>query len=277
MQQLISQYGYLAVFVLMLAESACIPVPSEVIMMFGGALAAGAVPGAHPALSGVVAAGVLGSVAGSYGAWAVGRYAGQAAIRRWGRRVGVREHEIDRATAWFERHGPVAVLVGRVIPVIRTFISLPAGFADMSAGTFGVYTTLGVIPWTAALGIAGYALGANWEHVANEFHGPTYVIAGLAVAGLLVVVVRRRRRNAAAAETDGPVRAPGPVSAPGPSGYRPGPAYHDNPAYRDGPAYQNVPAYRDGRAYRDGPAYRDGRAYRDGPAHEPSPSGRQYR
>ncbi len=264
MQHLISQYGYLAVFVLMLAESACIPVPSEVTMMFGGALAAGAVAGAHPALSGVVAAGVLGNVAGSYLSWAVGRYAGQAAIRRWGRRVGVREHEIDRATVWFERHGPVAVLVGRFIPVIRTFISLPAGFADMPAGTFGVYTTLGVIPWTAALGIAGYALGANWEHVANEFHGPTYVIAGLAAAGLIVVLVRRRRRNAAAAGTAGPGRAPGPAPAPGPSSYRPGPAYQDNLAYRDGPAYQ------DGRAYQDGPAYQDGRGY------EPSPSGWDY-
>ena len=271
MQQLISQYGYLAVFVLMLAESACIPVPSEVIMMFGGALAAGAVAGAHPALSGVVAAGVLGSVAGSYAAWAVGRYAGQAAIRRWGRRVGVREHEIDRATAWFERHGPVAVLVGRVIPVIRTFISLPAGFADMSAGTFGVYTTLGVIPWTAALAIAGYALGANWEHVANDFHGPTYVIAGLAAAGLLVVMVRRRRRNAGAAPAAGPVRAPGPAPAPGPSGYRPG------PAYQDGRAYQDRPAYQEGPSYQDGPAYHDGPAYGDGPAYEPSPPGRQYR
>ena len=79
MQHLISQYGYLAVFVLMLAESACIPVPSEVIMMFGGALAAGAVAGAHPSLAGVFAAGVLGNVAGSYIAWAVGKYAGQAA------------------------------------------------------------------------------------------------------------------------------------------------------------------------------------------------------
>ena len=78
MQHLISQYGYLAVFVLMLAESACIPVPSEVIMMFGGALAAGAVAGAHPSLAGVFAAGVLGNVAGSYVSWAVGKYAGQA-------------------------------------------------------------------------------------------------------------------------------------------------------------------------------------------------------
>jgi membrane protein DedA with SNARE-associated domain len=263
-QHLISQYGYLAVFVLMLAESACIPVPSEVIMMFGGALAAGAVAGAHPALAGVVAAGVLGSVAGSYVAWAVGKYAGPSAIRRWGRRVGVREHEIDRAIAWFERHGPVAVLVGRVIPVIRTFISLPAGFADMSAGTFGVYTTLGVIPWTAALGIAGYALGANWEHVANDFHGPTYAIAGVGAVVLVVLFLRRRRKNAAAAAA-GPGLVPAPAPAAGPSGYWPGPAYQDGPGYRPGPGYQDGPDYRDGPGYQDAPAYRS------------SPSGRQYR
>jgi membrane protein DedA with SNARE-associated domain len=162
-QHFISQYGYVAVFLLMLAESACIPIPSEVIMLFGGALAAGAVPGAHPSLAGIVLAGVLGTVAGSYISWAVGRYAGQAAVRRWGRLVGLRDHDIDRATRWFERHGPAAVLFGRVIPVVRTFISLPAGFAGMPAGRFGLYTTLGCIPWTAALGIAGYALGADGQ------------------------------------------------------------------------------------------------------------------
>ena len=266
MQQLISQYGYLAVFVLMLAESACIPVPSEVIMMFGGAFLgmSCAVAGAHPSLSGVVAAGVLGSVAGSYVSWAVGRYAGQAAIRRLGRRVGVREHEIDRATAWFERHGPVAVLVGRVIPVIRTFISLPAGFADMSAGTFGVYTTLGVIPWTAALGIAGYALGANWERVANDFHGPTYIIAGIVAVGLIVLVVRRRR-NAAASPTPDPVRGPGPAPSAGPSGYRPAPAY----PYQDAPPYQGAPGYPPSPAYRDDPGY-PRPAYQDAPGY-PAP------
>jgi membrane protein DedA with SNARE-associated domain len=258
-QHLISQYGYLAVFVLMLAESACVPIPSEAIMMFAGALAAGAVPGAHPALAGVVAAGVFGNVAGSYLSWAVGRYAGQAAIRRWGRRVGIREHEIDKAMAWFDRHGPVAVLVGRVIPVIRTFISLPAGFADMPAGTFGLYTTLGAIPWTAALGIAGYAVGANWEHVANDFHGPTYVIAAVLVAGLAVWLVRRRRRgNAGAAGNAVPANGQ-TVSAergaypdrPGYQGDRPGyPA--DRPGYpAGGPAY---PAERPGYPA-GGPAY----------------------
>jgi membrane protein DedA with SNARE-associated domain len=197
-QHFITQYGYLAVFLLMLAESACIPIPSEVIMLFGGALAAGAVPGAHPSLLGIIVAGVLGNLAGSYVAWAVGKYAGQAAVRRWGRRVGIREHDIDRATAWFERHGASAVLFGRVVPVVRTFISLPAGFAGMPAIRFGLFTTLGCIPWTAALAIAGYALGANWQSVANGFHGPTYAIAGIivvAAAAAIVLRLRRRRRN----------------------------------------------------------------------------------
>jgi membrane protein DedA with SNARE-associated domain len=197
-QHFITQYGYLAVFLLMLAESACIPIPSEVIMLFGGALAAGAVPGAHPSLLGIIVAGVLGNLAGSYIAWAVGKYAGQAAVHRWGRRVGIREHDIDRATAWFERHGASAVLFGRVVPVVRTFISLPAGFAGMPAIRFGLFTTLGCIPWTAALAIAGYALGANWQSVANGFHGPTYAIAGIivvAAAAAIVLHLRRRRRN----------------------------------------------------------------------------------
>jgi membrane protein DedA with SNARE-associated domain len=220
-QHFITQYGYLAVFVLMLAESACIPVPSEVIMLLGGALAAGAVAGAHPSLAGIIIAGVLGNVAGSYVAWAVGRYAGQAAVRRWGRLVGVRDREIDRATAWFQRHGTTAVLVGRVIPVVRTFISLPAGFAAMPPVRFGVYTTLGCIPWTTALGVAGYALGANWQSVANGFHGPTYAIAGIlvvAVAAAIIVRFRRSRRDRAG--TPGSQGA-GEEGAGRPPGYRP--------------------------------------------------------
>jgi MYXO-CTERM domain-containing protein len=261
-QHLISQYGYLAVFVLMLAESACIPVPSEVIMMFGGALAAGAVAGAHPLLGGVVAAGVLGSVAGSYVAWAVGRYAGQAAISRWGRRIGIREHEIDRAADWFERHGPVAVLVGRFIPVIRTFISLPAGFADMPAGPFGLYTTLGAIPWTAALAIIGYALGAHWEQVAGDFHGPTYVIAGLLVVGLAVALLRRRRRPARGAADPAPGQASRAAQASPVA-----PAQPPFPGYRPAPVPAAPLGYRPARV---APTQAQ-------PAYRPDPAGSRYR
>jgi membrane protein DedA with SNARE-associated domain len=203
-QHLITQYGYAAVFLLMMAESACIPIPSEVIMLFGGALAAGAYPGAHPSLAGIVLAGVLGNVAGSYIAWGVGRYAGQPAARRWGRRFGVRDRDIDRAVAWFDRHGSSAVLFGRVVPVVRTFISLPAGFADMPAGRFGLFTTLGCIPWTAALGIAGYVLGTDWQHIADDFHGPTYAIAGIVVVALAVAVVLYFRRRRAGTDVGEP-------------------------------------------------------------------------
>jgi membrane protein DedA with SNARE-associated domain len=298
-QHLISQYGYLAVFVLMLAESACVPVPSEVIMMFGGALAAGAVAGAHPLLAGVVAAGVLGSVAGSYIAWAVGRYAGQAAISRWGRRIGIREHEIDRAADWFERHGPVAVLVGRFIPVIRTFISLPAGFADMPAGTFGLYTTLGAIPWTAALAIIGYALGAHWEQVASDFHGPTYVIAGLLVAGLAVALLRRRRNAGRAADPAPGRAAPADWAAPagpadwaapaGPAGWAPpaGPAAPAGWAPPAGPAGPAAPARAPFPGYRPAPVRpaQPPLGYRPAPvaptqaqpAYRPDPAGSRYR
>jgi membrane protein DedA with SNARE-associated domain len=194
-QHFITSYGYVAVFLLMLAESACIPVPSEVIMMLGGALAAGAVAGTHPNLVLVIVAGVAGNVAGSYLAWAVGRYAGQAAVRRWGGRVGLRRHDIDRASRWFERRGTAAVLVSRMVPVVRTFISLPAGFAAMRPVRFGVYTLLGCIPWTTGLAVAGYALGRNWRSVADGFHGPSYVIAAVIVVALAVAVFLHFRRR----------------------------------------------------------------------------------
>jgi membrane protein DedA with SNARE-associated domain len=195
-QSFIANYGYVAVFLLMLAESACIPIPSELIMLFGGALAAGAVAGTHLNLEAVIAAGVAGNLAGSYLAYAVGRYGGQAALHKWGRRLYLREHDLDKATAWFTKYGPAAVGFGRCLPVIRTFISLPAGIAGMNAARFGLYTVIGCIPWTAALGWAGYAVGSNWQQVAGDFHGPTYIIAGIvgiALAVAVFVFVRNRR------------------------------------------------------------------------------------
>jgi membrane protein DedA with SNARE-associated domain len=201
-QQFIATYGYAAIFVLMLAESACIPIPSELIMPLGGALAAGAVPGTHLQLAGVILAGTAGNVAGSYLAWAVGRYGGQPALHRWGARIRLREHDLDRATRWFGRYGTRAVLFGRLLPVVRTFISLPAGIAGMAPLRFGIYTAAGCLPWTAALALAGYAVGANWQEIESGFRGPTYVIAALvvvAVAAALWRLVRQRRPEPPAA------------------------------------------------------------------------------
>jgi len=197
-QQFIASYGYLAIFVLMVAESACVPVPSEVTMVFGGALAAGAVPGAHLNLALVIAVGVAGNVVGSYIAWGVGAYGGRAAWRRWGRYVLLRPSDIDRADRWFDRHGTKAVFFGRLLPVVRTFISLPAGIARMPPVRFGIYTLIGCIPWTAALAWAGYAVGANWQHVVSAFHGVTYALVAvivLLVVAAIVLLVRRRIRE----------------------------------------------------------------------------------
>ena len=203
MQHFIATYGYVAIFLLMLLESACVPVPSELVMTFGGALAAGAVPGTSLNLAGVIIAGVAGNVVGSYVAWTVGRYGGQAALRRWGSRLRIRADELDRASAWFDRYGPRAVLIGRLLPVVRTFISLPAGIAGMNPARFGIYTTLGCIPWTAALAFAGYAVGANWHSIVDGFKGPTYIIAA-AVLILLAVGAWRYVR----ARPPAPPRAP---------------------------------------------------------------------
>jgi membrane protein DedA with SNARE-associated domain len=215
-QHFIASYGYAAVFLLMLAESACIPIPSELIMLFGGALAAGAVPGAHPSLAGIIAAGAAGNVAGSYLAWGAGRHWGLPVVRRWGGRIGLREHDVDRAVGWFERYGPAAVFFGRLVPVVRTFISLPAGVARMPAARFGAYTAAGCIPWTAGLAIVGYAVGRNWQAVANGFHGPTYVIAAVLVIAVIVAIVRHRARR-----TSMPAQQEDAEMAPGQTGRQP--------------------------------------------------------
>jgi membrane protein DedA with SNARE-associated domain len=201
MQHLIVTYGLTAILLLMVAESACIPIPSEVTMLLGGAMAAGAVSGPHPNLVAVIAAGTAGNVLGSYLAWLVGRYGGRPALHRWGRYIFLRPEDVDRAQDWFVRRGAVSVFWARLLPGIRTFISLPAGIAGMPALRFGLYTVAGCLPWTAALAIVGYGVGANWSHVEDAVRGPSYLIAALvavAIAGAAVVVVRRRRRAAAA-------------------------------------------------------------------------------
>lgn len=204
MLHFVAQHGYVAIFILMLAESACIPVPSELVMPLGGALAAGAVAGSHPSLTLVIVAGTLGNVAGSYLAWAVGRYGAQASLHRWGRLIWLRPEHIERANRWFERRGNLAVLIGRVVPVVRTFVSLPAGVGRMKPVPFGLYTAIGCIPWSIGLAVAGYELGENWRTVQDDVQAAgDGVIALILVAFIaLIVVWRRRRARAASAPTE---------------------------------------------------------------------------
>lgn len=186
-----ADYGYAAVFVLMALESACIPFPSEVTMLVGGWYSS----------SGSLdffwtgAAGVAGNMVGSWVAYGIGRTTGRALLDRYGRYVLIRPHDVDRAEVWWERHGEAATFFSRLLPVIRTFISLPAGIARMPFGKFSLYTFLGVIPWTYALTWLGVVVEENWEQALTYFDIPALIIGVAVVAAIGVWYVRRRRRR----------------------------------------------------------------------------------
>ena len=200
MEDWVIQYGLVAIFLLMLAESACIPFPSEVTMLVGGwYVATGDLD-----FVAVSVAGVAGNVVGSWLAYGVGRTLGREVLDRYGKYVLIRSHDIDKAERWWERYGEAATFFSRLLPVIRTFISLPAGIARMPFVKFTVYTTLGCIPWTVALAYLGVVVEDNWEQVLRFFEGPTLVIsAALAVAvGAWYLKRRRDRRSRTALEAE---------------------------------------------------------------------------
>jgi membrane protein DedA with SNARE-associated domain len=199
----IARYGYLAIFVLMVLESACIPIPSEVTMLFGGALVSATFLAPHQQLElwPVVLAGTFGNVVGSWLAYWAGYAGGRPLVARWGRYVLIRPHEVDRAHDWFERYGPAAVFFGRLLPVIRTFISLPAGVVRMGFWRFTIYTVLGCLPWCLLLAWLGYLLGERWETVERVFQPFAWAIA-IALAAAIAWFVRRRIRQIRAEEAE---------------------------------------------------------------------------
>jgi membrane protein DedA with SNARE-associated domain len=203
--RLIGDYGYLAVFVLMVLESACVPIPSEVTMLFGGALASASFAGAGEPLNlfWVALVGTLGNLIGSWLAYWAGAAGGRPLVERFGRYLLILPHEVDRAHAWFERRGELTVFVSRLLPVIRTFISLPAGVARMPFWRFTIYTVLGCLPWTFALAWLGYVLGENWTEVEAVLRPIAWAIALAVVAlGVWWFSRRYRRVRAAYAELD---------------------------------------------------------------------------
>jgi membrane protein DedA with SNARE-associated domain len=191
----IARYGYVAIFVLMVLESACIPIPSEVTMLFGGALVSASflAPEQQLGFWPVVLAGTAGNVVGSWLAYWAGSVGGRPLIDRWGRYLLIRPHEVDRAHDWFERRGELAVFGGRLLPVIRTFISLPAGVVRMGFGKFTLYTVLGCLPWCLLLTWLGYLLGERWETVERVFRPFAWGIAALVVVGGVWFVWHRIR------------------------------------------------------------------------------------
>lgn len=195
--------GLPAIFVLMLAESACVPIPSEATMLFAGfAVAAPAESSTshhHLTLLGVVAAGVLGNLVGSWIAYGVGRAGRVELFERHGRWVGLKPSHIQWADRWFARYGAPAVFFSRMVPIVRTFISLPAGVARMPFGRFTALTLAGCIPWVLGLALAGEAVGSDWKSVRKGFEYVDYLVIALVVVGAVYLVARwlRSRRPAA--------------------------------------------------------------------------------
>lgn len=189
----IVRYGYLAIFLLMVLESACVPIPSEVTMLFGGALVTAPFLAPERQLEFwlVVLAGTLGNLVGSWLAFWAGSAGGRPLIDRWGRYLLIRPHEVDRAHEWFERRGQAAVFFGRLLPVIRTFISLPAGVVGMSFLRFTVYTVLGCFPWVLALTWLGALLGEQWDRAEAVLRPFAWAIGAAIALGIAWFVLHR--------------------------------------------------------------------------------------
>ncbi len=197
-QEFILTVGYAGIVASMAIENIFPPIPSEFILPFGGALSARG----EMSFWGIVAAGTVGSVIGAIVLYAVGYIAREAGVRRlvarYGRYVFVSENDLDRASAWFERYGEPIILIGRLIPIIRSIISIPAGYTRMHKGRFLLLTAIGTLLWNLFLTYFGRVLGENWKEI-SEFTGPyqdaTLIVFAVAIVFAIVWRVYRRWRD----------------------------------------------------------------------------------
>jgi membrane protein DedA with SNARE-associated domain len=192
----VSDLGLAGIFVLMLFESACVPIPSEATMLFAGFN----VSEGKYSLFAAVAVGSAANLVGSWIAYAVGYYGRIELLEKHGKALHIKPSHLEWADRWFERYGSWAVFFSRMLPIIRTFISLPAGVARMPFWKFSVLTLAGCVPWIFMLTFIGKQVGANWEDWKNSLHYVDYTVLALIVVGIVYLVVRwRRNRNRAGA------------------------------------------------------------------------------
>jgi membrane protein DedA with SNARE-associated domain len=194
LSNLVATYGLAAVFFLMVAESCGVPFPSEVVMPTGGLLAATG----HLNLVAVIVAGASANLAGSLIAYGVAARWGEPVLLGPGRYIGIRKHHLELADGWFKRWGLVAVFVGRILPVVRTYISFPAGLARVELVKFSILTFVGALPWCAALALVGYTLGKNYDRISGPLEKGAI---GVAVLVAIVVVIWYVRGRSEAAKT----------------------------------------------------------------------------
>jgi len=189
----ISQYGYWGIILLMALESATLPVPSEIVMPFAGFLVWEKVGGMS--LPGIILAGTIGCTLGSIAAYAVGYYAGRPLILRYGKYVLLSERHLVQAERWFGKYGGKATLIARLLPIIRTVISLPAGISKMKFRPFVLYSFVGSLPWTALLAYVGFWLGPNWREIGSVFRELDILVVVGAAAIIIWYVHAVRKRN----------------------------------------------------------------------------------
>ncbi len=209
----IDSVGVVGVFLLMVLESACIPVPSEAIMLFAGFN----VSEGNMTMVEIIVAGVAGNLVGSWIAYGVGYY-GRLEVLEQNRLIHVNPKHLAQADRWFERHGEATVFFARMVPVVRTFISLPAGVARMPFWRFTAFTALGVIPWVTALAFIGKGVGSNWENWKDKLHYLDYPIVLAVVAGLVWLWLRWRRDDEPEDPAAGPPGGTGTEPAGEPAG-----------------------------------------------------------
>ena len=185
----VSSAGYAAVFILSVLQSCCIPTSSELTLAFAGYLAYKG----QLNLAGVIVVGTLGEVVGAYIAWAVGRFGGRAFVDRYGKYILVTHHDLDRAEAWYHRHERWGVFASRLLPVIRNFVAVPAGVAEVPLVRFGILTGMGSLIWLAAWSSIGYGLGGSYDKIAKGFSDAGYVLGALAVLAIAFVIWHRWR------------------------------------------------------------------------------------
>ncbi|MGE5618602.1 MAG: DedA family protein [Sphingomonadaceae bacterium] len=185
-EQLYAQVGYLGVMIAMAIESACIPLPSEIIMPLAGWMVYRGVFD----LWLVAIAGTIGNTLGSCVAYAVGSWGGRPFLQKYGRYLLISEHDLEIADRWFSKYGERIVFLSRLLPVVRTFISFPAGVSRMHFGRFVLYSALGAFPWVLALAYAGKLMGDNWVAVRQVLHNFDYPILAVLLAGVIYYLYR---------------------------------------------------------------------------------------
>jgi membrane protein DedA with SNARE-associated domain len=191
----LGKLGYFGVFSLMALESACIPIPSEAILPFGGYLASEAYTGVRLNLILVILLGTIGGTVGSAAMYLIGAKGGRTLVDKYADKLKLKKSHIEMSYNYFNKYGEKIAFFSRLLPIIRTFISLPAGLSKMNFTKFIIYTFVGSLIWSILLGYAGYAMGENWTEIRKWLHYADYAVIAAVLGIIVYIFVWRRKRS----------------------------------------------------------------------------------